>query len=53
MNGPNSDGFWEEVAKEAAILQNDIGTWEQVERKPEMNVIQSTWASKLNDSLMV
>ena len=46
MNGPNSDGFWEAAAKEAAILQN-IGTWEQVERKPEMNVIQSTWAFKI------
>ena len=46
MNGPNSDGFWEAAAKEAAILQN-IGTWEQVKRKPEMNVIQSKWAFKI------
>ena len=46
MNGPNSEGFWEAAAKEAATLQN-IGTWEQVERKPDMNVIQSTWAFKI------
>ena len=46
MNGPNSEGFWEASAKEVATLQN-IGTWEQVERKPDMNVIQSTWAFKI------
>ena len=46
MDGPKSDGFWEAAAKEAAILQN-IGTWGQVKRKPEMNVIQSTWAFKI------
>ena len=46
MNGPNSKGFWEASAKEVATLQN-IGTWEQVKRKPEMNVIQSTWAFRI------
>ena len=46
MNGPNSEGFWEAAAKETATLQN-IGTWEQVERTPDMNVIQSTWAFKI------
>ena len=46
MNGPNSEGFWVAGAKEVATLQN-IGTWEQVERKPEMNIIQSTWAFKI------
>jgi hypothetical protein len=46
MNGPNSEGFWEAGAKEITVLQK-IGTWEQVERKPNMNVIQSTWAFKI------
>ena len=46
MNGPNSEEFWVAGAKEVATLQN-IGTWEQVERKPEMNIIQSTWAFKI------
>ena len=54
MNGQNSNGFQEAAAKEAAMLQN-IGTWEQVERKLEMNVIQSIWAFKIKqfpDSLV-
>ena len=46
VNGPNSEGFWEGSAKEISTVQN-LKSWDMVKRKPQMNVIASTWAFKI------
>ena len=46
MNGPLRKGFWEACEKEIETLKAK-GTWEEVERKPWMNVLPGTWAFKI------
>jgi Reverse transcriptase (RNA-dependent DNA polymerase) len=46
INGPNSDGFWDAMAKEIATLVDKMDAWEVVDRQTWMNVLPRTWAFK-------
>ena len=46
MNGPFADDFWKAAVTEIETLEG-MGAWDIVDRQPEMNVIDSTWAFKL------
>ena len=45
MNGPLKDGYMEAARKEIKTLE-EMGCWEEVDRKPWVNVLPSTWAFK-------
>ena len=46
MSGPNAEGFLKASVLEISTLQH-MDAWTQVERKPHMNVLPSTWAFKI------
>ena len=45
MNGPFSQEYWEASCLEVETLEK-MDAWSVVDRKPEMNVLPSTWAFK-------
>jgi hypothetical protein len=45
MNGPLKDGYMEAACKEIKTLE-EMSCWEEVNCKPWMNVLPSTWALK-------
>ena len=45
MNGPFADNFWKAAVTEIETLEG-MGAWDIVDRQPEMNVIDLTWAFK-------
>jgi hypothetical protein len=45
MNGPLKDGYMKAARKEIKTLE-EMGCWEEVDRKPSVNVLPSTWAFK-------
>jgi hypothetical protein len=45
MNGPLKAGYMEAARKEIKTLE-EMGCWEEVDRKPWTNVLPSTWAFK-------
>ena len=45
MNGALKDGYMKAARKEIKALE-EMGCWEEVDRKPWMNVLPSTWAFK-------
>lgn len=46
MNGPLKEGFWEACEKEIETLKAK-DTWDEVDRKPWMNVLPGVWAFKI------
>ena len=46
MSGPFADEYWKAAVTEIETLES-MGAWEVVDRKEDMNVIDSTWAFKL------
>ena len=46
MNGPEREGYWEAMEVELDTLETKKDSWEEVDRKPWMNVLPSTWAFK-------
>ena len=48
-NGPHSEGFWKAMNTELETLER-IDAWLVVERKPEMNVLDSVWVYKIKKS---
>ena len=49
-NGPHSEGFWKAMDSELETLER-IKSWSIVDRKPDVNVLDSVWAYKSNGSL--
>ena len=45
-NGPHSKGFWKAMDTELTTLER-MDAWEIVDRKPDMNVLDSVWAYKI------
>ena len=45
MQGPFADEYWDAMRVEISTLES-MGAWEIVDRKDDMNVIDSTWAFK-------
>ena len=45
MNGPQADGYWEDMETELKTLTGKE-SWIVVERKNGMNVLPSTWSFK-------
>ena len=45
MNGIHASGYWKAMEVELDAL-NKKGAWDEVERTPEMQIVQSTWAFK-------
>ena len=46
MNGPFADEYWKAAVKEIETLEG-MDAWDVVDKTPDMNVIDSTWAFKL------
>ena len=46
INGPNSTGYWRAMEKEIKTLQEEMDSWEIVDKKDWMNTLPSTWAFK-------
>ena len=46
MSGEHADGFLRASTLEISTLQ-EMGSWEQVRKTPDLNVLDSTWAFKI------
>jgi len=44
VNGPDSAGYWKAMEKEIGTLQDDMNSWDVVDRQSWMNILPSTWA---------
>ena len=51
MNGPDRAGYWEAMKAELSTLTK-LKAWTVVSLTPDMNVLDSTWASSVKDILM-